>query len=151
MTVIDKLAGRLRPLIRGAEFLSPVADLAIRLWVANVFWKSGLTKIQSWESTRFLFKHEYQVPLIPSDVAAVLGTTTELAFPVLLAIGLAARLSAGVLFVFNIIAVLSYPGLNEAGILQHQLWGVMLLVPLLHGPGKLSIDHYLRRRYLGTA
>jgi putative oxidoreductase len=126
--------------------LSPVADLALRLWVANVFWKSGLTKIQSWETTVQLFTYEYQVPLLPPEVAAVMGTATELFFPVLLALGLGGRFAAFVLFVFNIIAVISYPGLNDAGLAQHQVWGVMLLACLLHGPGRLSLDHWLAKR-----
>jgi putative oxidoreductase len=131
---------------KGLSFLAPIGDLAIRLWVANVFWKSGLTKFQSWESTLLLFNYEYEVPLLPPEVAAYLGTTIELLFPVLLALGLAGRFSAGVLFLFNIMAVMSYPGLNEAGFIQHQAWGIMLLIPLLHGPGKLSIDHWLGKR-----
>ena len=53
----------------------------------------------------------------------------------LLALGLAGRFAAGALFIFNIIAVLSYPALNAAGIEQHQVWGIMLLVTLLHGTG----------------
>jgi putative oxidoreductase len=39
--------------------------------------------------------------------------------------------------------------LSEAGITQHQYWGLLLLVTLLHGPGRLSIDHFIRRRFLG--
>jgi putative oxidoreductase len=54
-----------------------------------------------------------------------------------------------VLFVFNIVAVVSYPDLGEVGRMQHQYWGLLLLVPLLHGPGTLSIDHFVRRRFLG--
>jgi putative oxidoreductase len=27
------------------------------------------------------------------------------------------------------------------------LWGLLLLVPLLHGPGKLSLDHLIARKY----
>lgn len=66
----------------------------------------------------------------------------------LLALGLAGRFAAGVLFIFNIIAVLSYPALNAAGIEQHQVWGIMLLVTLLHGPGRISIDHWIATRWL---
>ncbi len=61
--------------------------------------------------------------------------------------GLASRFSAAVLFGFNIVAVISYPALNAAGIEQHQIWGLMLLVTLLHGPGKLSVDHVLGKRF----
>ncbi|GJL81973.1 MAG: membrane protein [marine bacterium B5-7] len=136
--------------IRMLEFLAPVSDLALRLWVANVFFKSGMNKFESMDITRMLFENEYAVPFLPPDIAANLATGVELIFPTLLAIGLAGRFSAGVLFVFNIIAVVSYPSLNPAGVQQHIMWGIMLLVPFLHGPGKLSIDHLIRKRYMGT-
>ncbi len=129
------------------DFLAPLSILAILLWIANVFFKSGLTKIQSWDSTLYLFEYEYAVPLLPTEFAAMLGTTIELAFPVLLALGLMGRFSALVLFLFNIMAVMSYPDLNPAGVVQHQVWGIMLLVPLLQGPGKLSLDHFIMRKF----
>ena len=131
------------------EFLnhmSPLGDLLLRLWVAYAFWVSGLTKIQTWDSTLYLFQEEYSVPLLPPELAAYLGTAVELAFPALLAFGLLGRFAAGVLFLFNIVAVISYPDLNAAGLEQHKVWGIMLLVCLLHGPGKLSLDHWIGRR-----
>lgn len=127
--------------------LAPLLDLAIRIWVGSVFFQSGLTKIQSWDSTLALFENEYAVPLLPPEIAALAGTATELVFPVLLVLGLAGRGAAAVLFVFNIVAVLSYPDLGEIGLKDHQVWGLMLLVPLLHGPGRLSVDHFIRRRF----
>jgi putative oxidoreductase len=129
--------------------LAPVLDLAIRLWVGAAFFQSGLVKIQSWDTTLALFENEYSVPLLPPALAAYLGTATELLVPVLLVVGLGGRLAAGVLFVFNIVAVISYGDLSEAGLMQHQYWGLLLLVTLLHGPGRLSIDHLIRRRFLG--
>jgi putative oxidoreductase len=129
--------------------IAPILDLAIRLWVAAAFFQSGLAKIQSWETTLALFENEYSVPLLPPALAAYLGTATELLVPVLLVIGLGGRFAAAVLFVFNIVAVVSYGDLSEAGLMQHQIWGLLLLVTLLHGPGKLSIDHLIRRRLLG--
>lgn len=131
------------------RFLAPVLDLAIRLWVAGAFFQSGLAKIQSWETTLALFENEYSVPLLPPTLAAYLGTATELFIPVLLVFGLGGRFAAAVLFVFNIVAVISYGDLSEAGLMQHQIWGLLLLVTLLHGPGKLSIDHLIRRRFVG--
>lgn len=147
MTLVERANNVINPIIKGLDLLAPLADLGVRLWVANVFWKSGLTKIQSIDSTVLLFEYEYQVPLLSPTVAAYLGTFTELFFPILLVLGLAGRLGAGVLFVFNIIAVLSYPGLNAAGLEQHQVWGLLLLVTLLHGPGKISIDHFIKRKW----
>jgi len=137
----------LRLAVRGLNFLAPLGDLAIRLWVANVFWKSGLTKITSIDTTLQLFRYEYSVPLLPPEVAAYLSMFTELTFSVLLAAGLAGRLSAAALFCVNIVAVISYPALEAAGLAQHQLWGLLLLVPLLHGPGKLSLDYLLGKHF----
>jgi putative oxidoreductase len=136
-----------RRLYAGLDRLAPLADLIVRLYVANVFWKSGLTKLESFDSTVLLFKYEYSVPLLSPEVAAYAGTFTELFFPVLLALGLGGRLAALVLFLFNIVAVLSYPDLMPAGVEDHVLWGILLLVTLTHGPGKLSLDHVLGRRF----
>jgi len=158
MALADRIVQIARAKIRLLEFLAPVADLGIRLWAAKFFWDSALTKIQLGgdfpyiglgPSTLMLFQYEYHVPLIPYDVAAYIGTATELVFPVLLVIGLAGRFAAFVLFVFNIVAVISYPDLSQAGHVQHQLYGTLLLLPLLRGPGVISIDHFIRRRFLG--
>jgi putative oxidoreductase len=128
--------------------LAPLGDLAIRLWVANVFWQSGLTKAQSFGTTLQLFQYEYSVPLLPPELAAYLATFSELTFSVLLAAGLAGRFSAAALFTLNLVAVISYPALDANALGYHQLWGLLLLVPLLHGPGKLSIDHLILKRFL---
>lgn len=135
-------------LLRALELLAPVGNLAIRLYVANVFWKSGLTKIASWETTVMLFTYEYQVPLLSPSLAAMLATFVELVFPVLLVFGLVSRFSALVLFVFNAMAVISYPDLNEAAREWHYAWGLMLLVPVLYGPGRLSLDYVIKRWWL---
>ncbi len=131
------------PIYKILDFLSPLSDLLIRLWAANVFFKSGLTKIQTFDSTLQLFQYEYHVPILPPEVAAYLATGAELGFSVLLALGLAGRFSALGLFILNIVAVISYPDLDATGLQQHQLWGILLLTTLLHGPGKLSVDHLI--------
>jgi len=146
MSLLARLDAVCTPVVRVLEWLQPVFVLAVRLYVASVFFKSGLTKIASMDSTILLFTHEYQVPLLSPEVAAYLGTGAELILPVLLALGLGGRLAAAALFAFNIVAVISYPELNEVGVMQHQYWGVLLLIPLLYGPGKLSIDYLIRRR-----
>jgi putative oxidoreductase len=124
---------------------APLADLAVRLFVATVFFQSGLTKIANWDSTLALFENVYAVPLLPPALAAFAGTTVELVFPVLLALGAGTRLAAFVLFVFNIVAVVSYPDLGAAGLTDHQLWGLLLAVTLLHGPGAISLDRAIAR------
>ena len=146
MSLLARLDTVCTPLVRVLAWLQPAFVLAVRLYVASVFFKSGLTKIASMDSTIMLFAYEYQVPLLSPTLAAYLGTGAELVLPVLLALGLGGRLAAAALFVFNIIAVISYPDLNEVGVMQHQYWGVLLLLPLLYGPGKLSIDCFIKRR-----
>ena len=141
-TRLVELAG---PARRGLDRLAPLADLGVRLLVAAVFFQSGLTKIANWDSTVSLFENEYAVPLLPPELAAFAGTGVELVFPVLLALGLGSRFAAFVLFVFNIVAVASYPDLGAAGLKDHQTWGLLLLVTLLHGPGLLSLDSLLGR------
>ena len=145
-----KLKDLLEKTTETLTFLSPVGDLILRCWVAYAFWVSGLTKIQNWDSTLYLFNDEYAVPLLPPEIAAYLGTATELGFPVLLAFGLLGRFAALSLFLFNIVAVLSYPDLGAAGIEQHKVWGVMLLVCLLHGPGKLSLDYLFKKKFFNS-
>ena len=148
MSIVTSIAGPARPVINAMEHAAPVGDLLLRLWVAKIFLWSGLTKLQSIDSTIMLFKYEYEVPLLSAELAAYLGTFAELVFPLLLALGLAGRFAAVSLFLVNIVAVISYPGLNEIGREQHLVWGLMLLVSVLRGPGKLSIDHLLRRRFM---
>ena len=131
--------------MRFLHSLAPAVDLAARLWVAMVFFKSGLTKIQSWDTTLLLFTNEYHVPLLPPETAALLGTGAELALPVLLALGLGTRLAAAALFVFNIVAVISYPELEGAALDQHYVWAILLAVTIAHGPGALSLDRLLGR------
>jgi len=137
------------PVVRVLEWLQPVFVLGVRFYIASVFFKSGLTKIASMDNTILLFTHEYQVPLLSPELAAYLGTGAELVLPVLLALGLGGRFAAAALFVFNIVAVISYPELNEVGVMQHEYWAALLLVPLLYGPGKLSLDWIIRRHLAG--
>jgi putative oxidoreductase len=126
--------------------LQPVFALAIRLYVAKVFFFSGLTKLADWNITIALFENEYQVPFLSAPVAAFLGTGAELALPALLALGLGSRVAAIALFAFNIVAVVSYPDLSDAGLKDHILWGALMLVTFVYGPGRLALDAWIGRR-----
>jgi putative oxidoreductase len=114
--------------------------------VARVFWNSGMTKIQSWDTTLMLFEYEYAVPLLPFELAAVLATAVELIAPVLLLLGLGARFGALALFVLNYVAAIAYPDISIAGLKDHYLWGTLLAVTFLHGPGMFSADHFLAKK-----
>jgi len=131
------------------QFLKPVTLLVFRLYVAWMFFESGLVKIQSWFSTISLFETEYKVPLLSPELAAYLGTGAELVLPVLLAFGLFTRPAAFALFIFNITAVISYPYLwtvdGAGGFWQHVTWGAMIWTIFVFGPGKASIDYLISR------
>ena len=133
--------------VRWIDAAQPVFALAVRLYVARVFFLSGLTKLRDWDITVALFTNEYHVPFFMPEAAAALGTTAEVGLPVLLALGLGSRFAAAALFVFNIVAVISSPDLSDAGLVDHMLWGALMLVTLFYGPGRVSLDHWLGRRY----
>ena len=128
----------------------PVALLALRLYVSSVFLRSGLVKISDWSATLALFHDEYKVPLLPPDLAACVGAFGELAFPVLITLGLLGRFGAAGLFVVNAMAVISYPQLwafdCPAGLQMHFVWGSILLALAVFGPGRLSLDALILER-----
>jgi len=134
-------------LTRWVDKSQAILLVVFRLYLAKVFFLAGLTKIKSWDTTLMLFEYEYEVPLIPFDIAAYLSTFAELVFPVLLVIGLAGRFSAGALFVLNIVAAISYPDISPGGVNDHYFWGSMLAVLVFYGPGKLAIDSWLHKRF----
>ncbi len=146
---IGRLAGLYCTAERLIDKLQPLLLLGFRLYVARVFFLSGLTKIRDWSITVALFTDEYHVPVLSPAVAAALGTATELSMPVLLALGLGSRFAAGVLLVFNIVAVVSYQALPDTAVKDHILWGTMLLVLTICGPGKIAVDTWLGHRFAG--
>lgn len=120
-----------------------IAQLASRVAVAHVFWNSAQSKLASWPITQQLFAMEYQVPILPPDIAAVLATAVELGGAVLLFLGLFARLGAlALLGVVAVIQLFVFPG--SWG--EHLLWASLLFLILARGAGNISID-YLARRY----
>jgi putative oxidoreductase len=125
---------------------SLVALLA-RFAAASVFWRSGQTKVDGLlhikDSTFFLFREEYMVPLLPPDVAAYATTIAEHVFSVCLIVGLATRLSAlGLMFMTAVIQIFVYP----EGWPDHILWFAALSLLLARGPGALSLDHLIWSR-----
>ena len=150
MNFIKKIYAAIGILDRAMAWLSPLFLLGLRVYVANAYFKSGLTKIQDFSSTVALFENEYKVPIISPTLAAASGTVAELVLPALLVTGLASRPTALALFVFNIVAVVSYPDISDSGVKDHVLWGTMILVVLIFGSGRFSFDHWLKAR-LGLA
>lgn len=125
------------------NLLQPLAALLARLYVAQAFFLSGLTKLRDWETTLFLFTEEYKVPVLSPAVAAVMGTGGELVLPVLLALGLGGRFAALGLSVMNVVAVISLSEIAPAALQQHVFWGALLAGVAIYGPGSWSLDRVL--------
>lgn len=123
--------------------LQPPAALLARVYVAQVFFMSGLTKLRDWDITLALFADEYHVPLLPTPVAAAMGTAGELVLPVLLVLGLGGRFAALGLSVVNAVAVISLADIAPAALQQHITWGVLLAGLAVFGTGTWSGDRLL--------
>lgn len=139
------IARLIRRFNHAADALPPAPlALALRLAPAVVFWRSGRTKVEGLfsisDSTFFLFREEYTLPVLPPDLAARLATLAEHVFPVLLLIGLLSRLSAlALLMMTAVIQVFVYPSAWPT----HALWAACLLAVIARGPGQWSADRML--------
>ena len=129
------------------DALQPLACLLARLYVARVFFLSGLTKLRDWDITLALFTDEYQVPLLPPEAAAWMGTAGELALPVLLVLGLGGRFAALGLSVVNVVAVMSLAEIAPAALQQHITWGVLLAMLAIFGSGRWALDTLIQRHF----
>lgn len=137
---------------RGRNLANSIPQSAVlllaRIAIADVFWRSGQTKVNGFsirEETFYLFREEYKVPLLPPDLAAYLSTIGEHVFPVLLVIGVASRLSAlGLLGMTLVIQIFVVPG----GWPEHLLWFALLISIIARGPGAISFDHLIWRALL---
>lgn len=129
---------------KSLAILARLANLLLlieRLWVARVFFQSGLVKTSDWGNTLYLFTHEYSVPLLPPAWAACSATVFELACPVLLVCGLGARLATVPLLVMTMVIEFTYTDNPE-----HFIWIMVLGTILCFGPGVVSADYFIRRK-----
>ncbi len=122
------------------KYFTPILLLTIRIMIAMVFLKSGLTKIASFDSTIFLFENEYNVPLLNPVFAAYLTTFFELTCSIFLIIGLAARPAALILLALtSVIQFLVMP--NP----EHFYWMALLATIIAFGAGCFSFDYFIKK------
>jgi putative oxidoreductase len=133
-----------------------LALLPIRLLLAYEFGVAGLEKLRgdNWFAD---YQEAFPFPfsLVPVDVSWFLATWTELIGAAALVVGLGTRFWAVGLIVLDIVAWVSVHGGNGYNVSDNgyklPLMYLTMLIPLvLAGPGKLSLDHWIRRRVLGT-
>ncbi|WP_374372941.1 DoxX family protein [Dongia sp.] len=128
------------------------ADLVVllaRLGIGAIFLRSGLLKLDGWESglTLALFESEYRLPFLPPELAAPLAMGAELSMPFLLFLGLGTRYAALALFGMTaVIQIFVYPNAFDT----HAVWAVALLCLIKFGAGRFSLDHLLKLK-MGTA
>lgn len=105
-----------------------------------MFLKAGLLKVMSWQSTVAPFRDEYNVPMLPPEVAAVLGASVEIGCSTLLVLGLASRLATlPLLGMIMTIQLFVYPDAWP----EHLVWVSILVFLLTRGPGSISIDRMI--------
>jgi len=150
--LLSKVVGPVNSLL--AHIPEWVVNLAMRLVVFKIFWFSVQTKISGvtiagqhfafWsvtDNTFLLFDFEYGIPLIPTTLAAYLGTFGEFFFSLMILLGFMTRFAAlGLMGMTLVIQFFVYP---EAWWSVHVFWFVMLLYLIRNGGGKASIDHFI--------
>lgn len=123
-------------------WLMPILVLIMRLWMAKIWWYSGVSKIDSWQQTLYLFQYEYKTPFLPYEVSAYLATATELITPFMLLFGFATRLAT--IPMLCMVAVIEFTYLQLA---EHAYWAMLLGTILFYGPGFCSIDAFIKRHF----
>jgi putative oxidoreductase len=133
---------------RAQRFPLSVLELGMRLAVGATFFRSGMNKAESFDTAITLFREEYRLPLLPPELAAWMGTAVELSAPILLVVGLFARLGAAALLIMTLtIQFLVYP----ANWPEHLMWASILAYVLTRGPGALSLDRIIAFNLFGRA
>jgi putative oxidoreductase len=152
--MMNTLYARIESLFDGIARLIPgsLLTLLARLAIAYTFFSSGRTKVSGLlevtDTTKFLFAEEYQVPVIPPDIAAYLATYAEHFFPILLLLGLFTRFAAlSLLLMTLVIQLFVYPDAWNV----HMWWAIAMLYLLKQGGGTLSLDHLLGHSGHNTA
>ncbi len=125
------------------SYVADVFLLAIRILIALVFYKSGLTKIANMDSTVLLFEYEYALPFVPPVLAAYSATFFELTCSVLLMAGLISRIAALPLIVMTLVIQL-FVFQNP----EHFYWLSLLGVIAIYGAGRISADQVLTKLVL---
>jgi len=129
--------------------LSCIYMFIVRLWISNIFFKSGRARLDDWfaghwDNEIYLFTFEHPVPLLPPAFAAVMSTFFELVCPVLLVVGLFSRLASLPLFFMTLMIIITYDD-N----IQHFYWMFLLAAIFFYGPGRISADYLIKRKWLG--
>jgi putative oxidoreductase len=157
LQTVGLLANKASLLVQAVAVPS-VVQLVMRVALAVPFWKSGILKwtgfLQLSDTAVTLFTDEFMLHLpggpyhYPAPtVIAFLSGCGEITFPVLLVLGFATRFAAFGLLFMTLIVELTVPD----GWPIHVTWAAMALGVMAWGPGRISIDHWIREALLHHA
>jgi len=148
---------------RVGEYLAP---LGLRLLLAYEFWVAGVEKLRgdNWFAD-IQDKFPFPFSVVPTEISWQMATWFELIGAVALVIGLGTRFFSVSLVVLTLVAVAAvhWPAQwsslaelwqgyavtdNGQGNFKLPLIYLVMFLPLiLTGPGKLSLDHWIAKRY----
>jgi len=146
ITLAKKIDALIEPLREIAnKFAAPVWDLAARLYVAEAFWSSGMTRFKdlingNFDSQIFLFDLEHPVPGLSPEIAAYGATAGEVILPILLVLGLFGRVGAAGILIMTAIIELTY-----IHSVDHIIWAFLAAAIFVRGSGVISLDNLLLR------
>lgn len=147
-TKIDSLTERVTSVFSFRDFML----LWLRLWIGKIFYDSGRTKaeggigegylqINDFQGT--LFEEEYGIDFVDPEFMAQMALYGETFLPLMLFAGLGARVGAlGLLGMTIFIQVFVYP----AHFYEHATWAAALLVVMIFGAGRISLDQIFRKK-----
>lgn len=123
-----------------------VIALIARAATFSVFIRSGTQKLSDWTSTLLLFQNEYHTPILPPVFAAYMATTLELGCSSLVLVGLLTRVSTLLLLGMTLtIQLFIYPDAWPT----HIQWLAFMIVLVLRGPGRISLDALIGPKLVG--
>lgn len=150
---IGNLVERANAIVRAVAQPS-LTQLVLRCGLAAPFWRSGVNKwdgfLQLNDVAVLLFSSEFKLHLpggpypFPAPAAfAFAAGSAEILLPVLLVLGLGTRLAAFGLLVMTLVVQLTVPD----GWPIHLTWAAMALGIVTWGPGRVSLDQWIERRF----
>jgi len=124
----------------------------LRLLLAWEFWESGVEKFngENW-FTQIQDDFPFPFNVVPTDISWFISTWAELLGAIALVVGLGTRFTAATLIILDIVAWASVHAGNGYNVCNNgfklPLMYLMMLIPLLlSGPGKSSLDAFIRQR-----
>lgn len=145
-----------RAIIRLCSLLDPVVLLLIRIYMGNIFFISGMNKLDNylkdeWSTTVYIFQDIYPIPGLAPEWVAPIWTSAELILPLLLVLGLASRFAAfGMLILTGLIELsmqLADPEYTTLDI--NIMWALLLAIVVTRGGGLFSLDSAVCGWYRG--